>query len=81
MSLAYTKVQLDKRWINTLESNVAIHAVIVAIYNTAFFASADMWPMFFLGFAFMFVFTYMYALNVRKEIRWTVTTLYLAFLA
>jgi hypothetical protein len=85
MSLAYTKVHLDKRWIitleSTLESYVAIHAVIVAIYNTAFFASADMWPMFFSGFAFMFVFTYMYALNVRKEIRWTVTTLYLAFLA
>jgi hypothetical protein len=79
MSLAYTRLHLDKRWIITLESYVAIHAVIVAIYNTAFFASADMWPMFFAGFAFMFVFTYMYALNVRKEVWWTVTMLYLAF--
>jgi len=79
MSLAYTKVHLDKRWIITLESYVAIHAVIVAIYNTAYLGSADMWPMFFAGFAFMFVFTYMYALNVRKEMRWAITTLYLAF--
>lgn len=80
MSLAYTNVHLDKRWIITLESYVAIHAVIVAIYNTAFFGSADMWPMFFSGFAFMFVFTYMYALDVRKEVWWMVTVLYLAFL-
>jgi len=81
VSLAYTKVHLDKRWIILLESYVAIHAVIVAVYNTAFFGSADMWPMFFAGFAFMFVFTYMYALNVRQKVRWIVTALYLAFVA
>ena len=81
MSLAYTRVHLDKRWIITLESYVAIHAVIVAVYNTAFLGSADMWPMFFAGFAFMFVFTYMYALDVPKKTYWTVTTIYLAFVA
>jgi hypothetical protein len=79
MSLAYTKVHLDKRWIILLESYVAIHAFIVAVYNTAFFGSSDMWPMFLTGFVFMFVFTYMYALNIRKEIRWLITVLYLAF--
>ena len=81
MSLAYTSVHLDKRWIITLESYVAIHALIVAIYNAAFFGSPEMWPMFFAGFAFMFVFTYMYALNVRKKIRWLITVLYLSFVA
>jgi hypothetical protein len=79
MSLAYTKVHLDLRWIVILESWVAIHAVFVAVYNTLFFNSPDMWPMFFSGFAFMFVFTYMYALNVKKYIRWLVTAAYLLF--
>lgn len=81
MTLAYTRIHLDRRWIVTLESYVAIHAVIVAIYNTAFFNSADMWPMFYSGFAFLFVFTYMYALKVRRETRWLGTGLYLASLA
>ncbi|MFW9954456.1 MAG: hypothetical protein ACFFD3_07880, partial [Candidatus Thorarchaeota archaeon] len=72
IALAYTPVHIDKRWIITLESWVAIHALIVAYFNTAFpdIASTDMWPMFFSGFAFMFVFTYMYALDVKKQYRW-----------
>jgi len=80
MSLAYTKVHLDNKWIITLESYVAIHAVIVAIYNTAFFGSADMWPMFFSGFTFMFTFTYIYALKVRKTVFHLMTILYISFL-
>jgi hypothetical protein len=79
MSLAYTKVHLDQKWIVTLQSWVAIHAVIVAYFNTQFFGSTNIWPMFFTGFAFMFVFTYMYALNIKKLIRWLITALYLAF--
>jgi hypothetical protein len=81
MILAYTPVHLDKRWIVTLESYVAIHAVIVAYFNTTLLDSTDMWPMFFSGFAFMFVFTYMYALNIRKELRYLVTAVYIGFLA
>lgn len=80
MILAYTRVHLDKRWIITLESYVAIHALIVAVYNTVSHGSPDMWPMFFSGFAFMFVFTYMYALKVRREAWWLVTLTYVAFL-
>ena len=80
-SLAYTYVHLDRRWIVVLESYVAVHAFIVALYNTAFFNSPDMWPMFFGGFAFMFVFTYLYALGVRREVRWLITGVYVAFLA
>lgn len=82
IALAYTPVHVDKRWIITLESWVAIHAVFVAYFNTAFPAigSSDMWPMFFSGFAFMFVFTYMYALDMKKQYRWIVTLAYFAFL-
>jgi hypothetical protein len=79
MSLAYTKVHLDLRWLVVLQSWVAIHAVFVAVYNTIYFGSADIWPMFFSGFAFMFVFTYMYALNIKKNIRWLITIAYIAF--
>ena len=57
MSLAYTWVHVDKRWVVLLESFVAIHAVFVAAYNTIFFVGPDMWPMFFSGFSFMFFFT------------------------
>jgi hypothetical protein len=80
MSLAYTKVHLDQRWIVTLQSWVAIHAVIVAFFNNQLFGGADIWPMFFTGFVFMFVFTYMYALKMKNYLRWTITALYFTFL-
>ena len=66
MSLAYTWIHTDRRWIIALEGFVAIHGAIVAFYNTSFFGSADMWPMFFSGFAFMFIFTYLYTLKASK---------------
>lgn len=80
MSLAYTRVHVDLRWVITLESFVAIHAVFVAVFNNQFFGSADIWPMFFSGFAFMFVFTYMYALNLKQRTKIIVTVAYLAFI-
>lgn len=80
IALAWTPIHLDRRWIVLLESYVAIHAVIVAIWNTEFFGGAVMWPMFFTGFAFMFVFTYMYAFKVSRKAYWLVTALYAGFL-
>ena len=81
MALAYTKVHLDMRWIVVLQSWVAIHALFVAVYNTLYFGNTDMWPMFFSGFAFMFVFTYMYALNVKKNTKLLVTAAYILLVA
>jgi hypothetical protein len=81
MTVAWTPIHLDKRWIILLESYVALHAVIVALWNTEFFGGAAMWPMFFTGFAFMFVFTYMYAFKVSRRVYWGITTLYAAVLA
>jgi hypothetical protein len=80
MSLAYTWVHIDKRWIVLLESFVAIHAVFVAVYNTLFFGGPDMWPMFFSGFAFMFVFTYIYAFKQPRWVNGIVTAIYAAFI-
>ncbi len=80
MSLAYTWIHVDRRWVITLEAFVAIHGAVVAFYNTQFFGSADIWPMFFTGFAFMFVFTYIYALKLPRLTYGGVTALYAAFL-
>ena len=81
ITLAWTPIHLDKKWIILLESYVAIHAVVVAFWNTEFFGGAVMWPMFFTGFAFMLVFTYMYAFKVNRKLYYFVTTIYAAFLA
>jgi hypothetical protein len=83
VTLAWTWMHFNKKWIILLESYVTIHAVIVAIFNTSFFNSPDMWPMwpmFFSGFAFMFVFTYMYALKTNVKIYWLVIAIYVVFL-
>ena len=80
MSLAWTWIHLDKRWIVFLESYVALHALIVAVYNTIQHGSADMWPMFFAGFAFMFVFTYQFALKISRRINIGIIGAYIGFL-
>lgn len=81
MSLAWTQIHLDARWIIFLESYVSIHALIVAIYNTLQHGSPAMWPMFFAGFAFMFVFTYQYALKIQKRVRMLIIGAYILFVS
>jgi len=68
ISLAYTVVHINKGWIVFLESLVGIHAFIVAT-TTLSQAVTGIWVMFTTGFAFMFVFTYMFAFKVRREIK------------
>ena len=80
VTLAWTWVHFDRKWIILLESYVAIHAAIVAVFNTSFFNSSIMWPMFFSGFTFMFVFTYFYAFKVSRRVYWLVTVVYIGFL-
>jgi hypothetical protein len=79
-TVAWTWVHFNRKWIVLLESYVTIHALIVAATNTAAFGSPDMWPMFVSGFAFMFVFTYLYSFRVPRWIYWLVTAVYVAFL-
>jgi len=79
-TLAWTPLHLNTKWIVLLEGFVAVHAAVVAIYNSAFFNSAVMWPMFFSGFAFMVVFTYFYAFKVNRIVYWAVTAVYVGFL-
>ncbi len=81
MSVAWTWMHLERKWIVLLESYVAIHAAVVAIFNTSFFNSPEMWPMFFSGFAFMFIFTYMYAFKVKRFVYYLAIAVYILFLA
>jgi hypothetical protein len=81
MSLAWTWVHLEARWIIFLESYVAIHALIVAIYNTLQLGSPEMWPMFFAGFSFMFVFTQQYGLKLDRKVRMLIIGVYLIFVS
>lgn len=80
VSLAWTGMHLNWKWIALLESFVGIHALVVAVFNTRFFSSADMWPMFFSGFAFMFVFSYIYGFKVRPYVLWCAAGVYVLFL-
>jgi hypothetical protein len=80
VTIAWTPVHFKNWWIVLLESYVTIHAVIVAVFNTSFFDSPVMWPMFLSGFAFMFVFTYLYAFKVSRVKYCIVTAIYLLFL-
>jgi hypothetical protein len=81
VTVAWTWMHIARRWVIVLESYVAIHAAIVAIFNTSFFNSPVMWPMFFSGFAFMFIFTYMYAFKVRRFVYFIAAAAYVIFLA
>lgn len=80
ISLAYTVVHVNKGWIVFLESFVGIHAFVVATF-TASQAATGIWVMFTTGFAFLFVFTYIFAFKVRREIKWGVFLGYTAALA
>ena len=80
MSLAWTWIHIDARWIVFLESYVAIHAMIVAVYNTIQHGSLGMWPMFFGGFSFMFVFTYQFGLSLSRRVNLSIIGAYLVFL-
>ena len=80
VSLSYTKFHLDKKWIILLEGFVGIHALVVAINNTIMLGSSDMWPMFLSGFLFMVVFTYLYGLKIKSNIRWIIFLAFAGFL-
>jgi hypothetical protein len=81
MTLAYTRIHLNKWWILVVESYVTIHATIVAIAQWLDFnADPPMWPMFLLGFLAMLVFTYIHGLGLRNWVRWLIVASYIILL-
>lgn len=80
VSLSYTKLHYNKKWVILLEGFVGIHALVVAINNTVQLGSSDMWPMFLSGFLFMVIFTYLYSLKMKSSVRWVIFVLFAGFI-
>lgn len=66
-SLFLTRLHVDKWWTLVQEVTVLIHGTTVAIFQ-----GADIWRMFFFGFAAMFVVTQMHGLNFSRLTRWII---------
>ena len=63
-SMMFMRVHLNKRWTLLLEILVLPHAVQVALNQTS-----NMWPMFFFGFAAIFLVTQMHGLGLKRWVR------------
>lgn len=81
MTLAYTRIHLNKWWVLLVESYVTIHAFLVALAQwTDFGQDPPMWPMFLTGFLAMVVFTYIHGLGLKDWVRWAIVGAYIVFL-
>ncbi len=64
-SLMFTRTHLNKYWTFALEVIVLVHGTLVAIMQ-----GNELWPMFFFGFAAIFIVTQMWGLGLNKYWRW-----------
>jgi hypothetical protein len=71
-SLMFTRAHLNKWWTLVLEISVLVHGTLVALQTNT------MWPMFFFGFAGIFVVTQMYGLGLNKYWRGGFIAAYIA---
>lgn len=71
-SLMFTRAHLNRWWTFVLEISVLVHGTLVAVQTNT------MWPMFFFGFAGVFVVTQMYGLGLSKYWRWGFIASYIA---
>lgn len=72
MSFANTTIHMNKMWGLSLEVLVLFHGTTVAIFQ-----GNGMWPMFFFGFAFIFVVTQIHSLKIKKRTYAAVLTAYM----
>jgi hypothetical protein len=72
-SLFLTRIHTNKYWMVIQEATVLIHGALVAVYQ-----GNGMWPMFFFGFAGMFVITQMHGLGLSKLYKWLIFGAYAA---
>jgi len=72
-SLLFTRAHLNRWWTVTLEVFVLIHGTLVAIMT-----ANGAWPMFFFGFATIFVVTQMYGLGLKLWQKWAFIVAYIA---
>lgn len=70
-SLFLTRLHINKWWMVTQEIAVAVHGTLVAVQQ-----GGNLWPMFFFGFAAIFVITQMWGLGLSRPIRLAIITLF-----
>ena len=66
-AFVFTRVHTNKWWTAVLEVSVLVHGVTVALV-----AGQEFWPMFFFGFAALFVVTQMHGLGLPRWVHWLV---------
>lgn len=74
-SLMFMRVHLNKRWMFLLEILVLPHAAHVALNQPSY-----MWPMFFFGFAAIFLVTQMHGLGLKPWVRQAFYSSFLVFM-
>lgn len=72
-SLMFTRSHLNKWWTLSLELLVVFHGTLVAVMQ-----ANGLWPMFFFGFAAIFVVTQMWGLGLNKYWTWGFIVAYIA---
>lgn len=72
-ALAFTKMHTNRWWTVTLEASVLIHGVTVALV-----AGQEFWPMFFFGFAAIFIVTQMHGLGWSRLTRGIILAAFIA---
>jgi hypothetical protein len=70
-SLFLTRIHVNKWWMFVQEIIVLAHGTIVAILQ-----GNNMWPMFFYGFAGVFILTQMHGLGLSRRVRWGIFAAY-----
>lgn len=69
-SLFFTRAHLNKWWTTALEVTVLVHGTLVAMMTNT------LWPMFFFGFAALFIITQMHGLGLSARWRWAFAAAY-----
>ncbi|WKY43265.1 hypothetical protein Q5O14_11420 [Eubacteriaceae bacterium ES2] len=72
MSLAYTKIHTNLKWVTVLEVFVTLHGTVIALQ-----AGQTLWSMFLFGFAMMFIITQMYGVVRLRALRIIFTVVYI----
>jgi hypothetical protein len=72
-SLFYTRIHTNRWWMLIQEISVLFHGTLVALMQ-----GNGMWPMFFFGFAGLFIMTQMHGVPLPTWSRWTALGLYVA---
>lgn len=75
-SLFFTRLHVNRWWTMIQEAAVLVHGTLTAMAQ-----GKDLWPMFFFGFAGIFVITQMHGLRLRSWHKWSILALYLALTA